>query len=484
MRMTTDAAASAPNQASEPDTEAWFSSNPVLADRSFFGHPRGLATLAFTEGFIAFSYYGMQSLLMLYMLGALLTPAHIGHVFGLSVFRQGLSFLYGPLAGQPLAAAIMGVYAATVYATPILGGLLADRWLGRSRTIVLGSVLMTLGHFLMAFDASFLIALFCLVVGTGCAGGLKAQVGGFYARNDNRRSDAFQIYVLSVQLAVIVAPLICGTLGEKVDWRLGFGAAGLGMLIGLVIYLAGLKRLPPEPVRPATFDRTARQKFSSTEVKTLAVLTLIIPVMAVAAVGNMEIFNGYLVWGAHAYQLVFFGQVMPVSWLLSMDAFISTFTLTASVVFWRWRAKRGKDPNEITKVALGAAISALGPLILALASLQLAHGVKVGLVWGLAFHLINNLGFANMYGVGMALFSRAAPKQLGATVVNAFSLHLFLSNLLVGGLAGRLNQMSNVQFWLLHAGLIAAAAVVLAILARLFRNLLAPSPTEAATDFR
>ena len=139
------------------------------SDHSFVGHPRGLAYISFTEAWERFSYYGMQSLLMLYMLGALLTPAHIGHVFGLSVFRQGLSFLYGPLAGQPLAAAIMGVYAATVYATPILGGLLADRWLGRSRTIVLGSVLMTLGHFLMAFDASFLIALFCLVVGTGCA---------------------------------------------------------------------------------------------------------------------------------------------------------------------------------------------------------------------------------------------------------------------------------------------------------------------------
>jgi POT family proton-dependent oligopeptide transporter len=250
------------------------------------------------------------------------------------------------------------------------------------------------------------------------------------------------------------------------------------MLIGLVIYLCGLKLLPqpaPRPPRGTPKARADKPTLTRRDWQVLAILVGLVPVIAVAMVGNMEIFNGYLLWGQANFQLDLFGQIMPVSWLLSIDAFVSVFTIGASMAFWRWWGRRRGQPSEIVKVALGAVVLALAPLILAAASVQAAHGHKAGLVWGLGFHIVNDIGFANVYAVGMALYSRAAPKSLSATVVNLFVLSIFVSNLMVGRLAGLLSSVSGETFWLIHVGLILAAAVVLLIAARLFRRQLAPS---------
>lgn len=455
--------------------------SPALRDRAFFGHPRGLAVISFTEAWSSFSFYGMQSLLVLYLTGQLLKPGHVEHVFGFPVFKWALEHLYGPLSGQPLAAAIMGLYAALIYATPIFAGLLADRVLGRTRTIVLGVVLMTTGHFLMAFDFSFLIALACLIAGAGCASSLKAQVGGLYPPGDLRRADAFQVFVLGVQISVIFAPLVCGTLGEKVAWHWGFGAAGVGMLIGLVIYLGGRKWLPPEPPLAKRGDKVVRPPLKGREWRTLAVLALLLPILALVAVGNNEIFNAYPLWGQAHLQLEVMGHAMPVSWLLSLDALVSTATLALSVLFWRWWATRRREPDEIVKLVIGASFLVFAPMVLAAASFEAQGGHKVGLGWALAFHIVNDLGFANVYAVGMALFSRAAPPSLGATVVNAYSLHLFLANLLVGWLAGFLSRMPGVSFWLMHSAIIAAATVLLMVFASIFHRTLAPGGPSSPT---
>ena len=445
----------------------------------FFGHPGGLATLAFTESWISFSYYGMQSLLVLYMTSQLLTPPHLAHVIGFGPFHAILNGLYGRRDGAALASSITGLYSALAFATPLLGGLLADRVLGRTRTIILGAVLLTIGHFLMAFDFSFLIALACIVLGMGCGGTLKAQVGGLYRIDDPRRADAFQIYTLGVQLAVIVAPIVCGGLGEGVAWHWGFGAAGIGMLVGLAVYLAGRRGLPPEPPRQRRGSGT-QTRLTRREWRTVIILVSLLPVLGCAGIGNQEIFNGYLIWGKANYALVFFGRTMPVSWLLSLDALISTVTVFGTLMFWRWWARRHRDPDEIVKIALGAAISALAPAVLAVASLHAQGGHKVGLGWGVAFHLINDIGFANIYAIGIALYSRAAPPALGATIVNAFVLYIFLANLFVGWLAGLLEVMPAPRFWMMHSALIAGAAAVLFVMSRLFRAALAPRSGQAS----
>jgi len=222
---------------------------PGEGDRAFLGHPRGLGFLVFAEAWERFSYYGMQSLLVLYMSQQLLLPGHVGNIAGFAAFRGAIESVYGALSPLALASVIFGLYAGGVYLTPIAGGLIADRLLGRTRTVAIGATLMALGHFLMAFDVSFLIALACLLAGVGCfKGNIASQVGELYAADDLRRADAFQLYFIGINVAVIVAPLICGTLGQKVAWHWGFGAAGVGMLAGLAVYLAGRKWLPADAV--------------------------------------------------------------------------------------------------------------------------------------------------------------------------------------------------------------------------------------------
>src|SRR5213082_3120274 len=180
-------------------------------DRSFVGHPRGLGYIAFAEAWERFSYYGMQALLVLYMVNRLLHPGHIEHIFGFGPFRHLIENFRGPLEIQPLASAIFGLYTGLVYLTPIGVGLIADRVLGRTRTVTIGALLMAAGHFLMAFDVSFLLALLLLVLGVGCLkGNLASQVGALYAPGDGRATDAFQIYYIGISFGAFFAPLICG----------------------------------------------------------------------------------------------------------------------------------------------------------------------------------------------------------------------------------------------------------------------------------
>ena len=211
------------------------------AGKDVLGHPRGLWYLVFAEAWERFSYYGMQALLVLYLTQYLLLPGNIEAVAGYVPFHAFLQSIFGEL-GTPLATAgaITGLYSAGVYVTPIIGGWLADQFLGRTLSVTIGALLMVIGHFLMAFDFAFIAAIACLFVGVGFfKGNIASQVGELYAPDDLRRGTAFQTFLLGIQIAVIVAPIVTGGLGEGVAWHYGFGAAGVGMLIGLIVYLSG-----------------------------------------------------------------------------------------------------------------------------------------------------------------------------------------------------------------------------------------------------
>src|SRR5438270_7690744 len=310
-------------------------------DRSFLGHPRGLGYIAFAEAWERFSYYGMQALLVLYMINRLLHPGHVEHIAGFIPFRHLIESLVGPLDIQPLASTIFGLYTGLVYLTPIAGGLIADRWLGRTRTITMGALLMSAGHFLMAFDVTFLLALTCLLCGVGCfKGNLASQVGGLYATGDNRRADAFQIYYIFINGGVIAAPLIAGTLGEVYGWHWGFGAAGVGMLIGLTIYLLGRRYLPPDsPVveeKEASANHTAKTKLTRRDKIAIIVLIALLPFLTIAIIPNQQIFNAYLVWAQDHADLIFCGKKMPTTWLITFDSIVSVSFLFIAVIFCRF----------------------------------------------------------------------------------------------------------------------------------------------------
>ncbi|HEY1606897.1 MAG TPA: oligopeptide:H+ symporter [Allosphingosinicella sp.] len=455
------------------------------ADRAFLGHPKGLGYLAVAEGFERFSYYGMQALLVLYMTKQLLLPGHVEHVAGFGTFRAVLEWIWGPMSPLALASSIFGLYAGLVYLTPLAGGFIADRWLGRTASITIGALTMAVGHFLMAFDVSFLLALLCLLVGVGFfKGNIATQVGELYGPGDLRRADAFQIFLLAVNIAVIISPWICGILGQEVAWHWGFGAAGVGMVIGLLIYLSGRRWLPKEKGPRRRSDPMAvseRVPFVPGDGARIGVLVLLLPLLLLSALGNQQIFDAYLVWGDANYNLTFFGLTMPVTLLISFDAGISTAMIALSMLFWRWWGTRFREPDEITKLTIGALISAFAPLALAAASFQeAATGQKVGLGWALTFHLINDIGFANVFPVGIALFSRAAPRAVAGTMIGVYYLHLFACNFTVGWLGGLLDKMPAAQFWLLHAGLVGAGGVGLLIVRSFAGRILAPhDPTPA-----
>jgi POT family proton-dependent oligopeptide transporter len=457
----------------EPDA------HEMIEDRRFLGHPAGLGYLAFTEAFERFSFYGMQALLVLYMVKELLLP---GHVENVALFEP-FSRLYGGLEGQALASAIFGTYTALVYLTPILGGFLADRYLGKRRTVLLGAITMALGHFLMAFEAAFLFALLCLVLGSGMfKGNIASQVGSLYSAQDLRRADAFQIFYLGINAGVIASPLIVGTLGEKVGWHWGFGAAGIGMLIGLAIYLAGQKHLPQEHFAPqnAAQRGDAVPKLQRSDWPALIALIALIPVLAVAIVPNNQIFNAYLVWGDAQFDLVWQGEKLPTTWLVTLDAIVSVSFLAGVALFYRWYGKHWREPDEITKIIIGSAFSIAGMLCLFVAASSAGENGKIGLFWPVMFHIVNSIGFAHMLPVSLALFAKVAPRAVNATVIGLYYLAFFTANALVGYIGGFLETMPVPQFWLLHAGLAAAAgACFIAFKLFVSRHFDAASPAPA-----
>jgi POT family proton-dependent oligopeptide transporter len=447
--------------------------------REFLGHPLGLPVIAFTEAFERFSYYGMTALLALYMIKALLLPGHVEHVVGFAGFSQFLELLYGkPVSTQALSSHIFGLYTALVFTTPILGGLVADRWLGKTRTVTLGALLMAAGHFAMAFDASFLLALLFLVIGVGCLkGNLASQVGALYPAGDNRTADAFQIYYIGISTGAFFAPLICGALGEDVGWHWGFGAAGVGMLIGLIVYLTGRRHLPPDPVAERTSASEPKPPMTRRDWHVLLLLILLIPVLAASALGNQQMFNAYLVWADRSYEFMLFGHRMPTSFLVSFDAITGFLTLAGAVIFWRWFGSRWREPDELVKLVIGCLISSLAFALLALvASHAATTGSKVPLWIALIVNALNNLGFANVFPVSLALYSRTAPRAIAGTMIGIYYLFLMLANYLVGVVGGWLDTMPAGQFWGIHVAATLGAALIFLLVKLLFGRLLAPQP--------
>ena len=420
-------------------------------DRAFLGHPKGLGYLAVVEGCERFSYYSMQTLLTLYMVNYLLLPGRLENVVGLEWLRVNH---YDGLSGQPLSSAIFGDYTSLVYLTPIIGGIIADRFIGRRAALIAGGAIMALGHFLMAFEHMFVFALLALIVGVGLfKGNIASQVGALYKESDLRRAMAFQIFYIAINVSVIVAPLISGTLGEKVGWHWGFGCAGVVMVGGLLLFLAGQKYLP-DNAPPAKGQ--PREKMGQGDWPRVIALMLLVPAMAIGLLTNQQIFNAYLVWADQQFQLTFFGMTIPTSWMITIDATLSFSMLVAVAAFWKWKAdKTGTEPDELGKMIIGSFFTIAGGLCLYMAALT-QGSAKIGLFWPVMFHLLNSIGFAHILPVSLALFSKIAPRAINATVIGIYYLAFFLANKIVGYVGEWFSSMPTTTFWLIHV----ASAVV------------------------
>lgn len=429
-------------------------------DRSFFGHPRGLAYLAFTELWERFSYYGMSSLVVLFMVQELLLPEHIENVAGMAAVRGELENMFGPLSPQALASQLFGLYGGLVYLTPILGGLIADRWLGAKKTVVIGVLLMTAGHFAMVFEQSFLFALLLLILGSGCLkGNIAAQVRHLYASDDaSRATGGYVVFSTGINIGATAGPLVCGLLAQLYGWHVGFGAAGVLMLVACAVYLAGQKYLPDEKPRLGT--RISNAPLTADERRIVILLVMVMALTIFPAFGYLQNSNVGMVWIAEHVDLATPLGSLPVAWFVSIDAFASIFIAPVLIFLWRAQAKRGTEPEDLGKIGIGALLVALSQAMLAFAAYTSGDG-KAGIVWPIIAYFATGVAWMWFWPVMLALVSRHAPKKVHAMMMGCAYLVIFAASLTAGYLGSLYEKMAPTQFWLMSAAIPATGALLI-----------------------
>ena len=437
---------------------------PYRPSTDLFGHPRGLTFLFTTEMWERFSYYGMRALLVLYMTKYLLLPGH-ADVIGITTLRNTLEGMFGPLGVQPFASHIYGLYTAFVYLTPVFGGLIADRLLGQHRTILIGAALMAIGHFMMAFESLFLFALTTLILGNGAfKPNMSAQVGGLYAHGDPRRDRAYSIFYVGINLGALLAPFVCGTLGEEVGWHYGFTAAGVGMLIALVIYLYAVPTLPPDELHRARAEGTDKRPLDRNEWRgVLALVLLFLPVTLFWATYEQQ-GNTIALWAddytdRHIDLVVWKGEI-PVTWFQAINPFLIIVFTPFVIALWTWQERRGREPTTITKMALGCFGVALANLILVGAAWS-AAGDSANWLWLLGYFAVITLGELYLSPIGLSLVSKVSPARIVSMMMGVWLGTSFFGNLIAGWLGSFWSTMDKMHFFLMIAGIAAAAGVVI-----------------------
>jgi proton-dependent oligopeptide transporter, POT family len=435
----------------------------ALPAPSFMGHPTGLLYLSFTEAWERFSFYGMQALLTLYMVDLVLTPGHVEGVIGMAGFRSTLEGVFGLLSTQALASQIFGLYTGFVYLTPLIGGWIGDQVLGQRLTVLIGALMMAAGHLMMAFEASFLLALLMLIVGSGCLkGNISAQVGALYGHDDPRRTPAFALFHIGINTGAFVAPLICGAVGEIYGWHYGFGLAALGMLAGIAIYLAGTPHLPPDTLKPR--DGAPRPKLQVKDVPILLALLVVLAISTFFATAYNQEFNVFPLWARDFTDRHIFGYEMPVTWYAALDGLFCIVFIPLAMRYWAYQEKRGSASSDLVKIGWSGAIGALGMLCLVGASMVAAAGGKPGIGWGIACFALFAWAFIYNWPIMLALCSRVAPPAVGGVIMGVAFLTNFVANYTSGLMGAQYEQMTPVNFWAMHAAVCAAGAVLMLIL--------------------
>ncbi len=476
-------------------------------DTAFFGHPRGLSTLFFTEMWERFSYYGMRALLLLFMVAP--------------VSEGGLGF------DTATGGAIYGLYVSMVYMTTLPGGWIADRLIGPQRAVLYGGILIAAGHFSMAVPSlsMFYLGLLLIVIGTGLLkGNVSVIVGRLYGAADVRRDAGYSIFYMGINLGAFIAPLICGYLGQQVDWHLGFGAAGVGMTLGLIQYSLGRKYLgdaglrPAEAASPQAMARQRRQAatWSGIGVAVIAGAALgiylgVIPVtptqlsdaagifllvLTMAFFGWLYLSSGWtaqerkqnyvigvlflaaaLFWSEFEQAgstLNLFaerdtnnavaGWEFPSTWFQSLN---SVFIITLAPLFawlWVWMGKRGEEPTSPTKFGVGLVLVAAGFVVLAVGAILAEQGMKVSPMWLVVTYFLHTCGELTLSPVGLSAMSKLAPVRIGGLIMGVWFLASSVGNYIGGRMAAFYESMTLPNLF----GTVAAFGMVCGLLLLVF----------------
>jgi POT family proton-dependent oligopeptide transporter len=449
----------------------------VTRDRTFLGEPRALAYLAFTEAWERFSYYGMTALLVLYMSGQLFLPGNVEHVAGFASFRAVLEGLFGPMTPVALASQIFGLYTGFVYFTPVFGGIIADRWIGKRNAVVIGALLMSAGHIAMAFDQSFLMALVLLVVGCGLLkGNISAQVGALYRDGDGAgRTRGFAIFSTAINIGAVAGPLACGLLAQLYGWHAGFGLAGALMLIGLGTYLSGYRVLATETHDAASAAEVPAATGRS-EGRVVWALLFVMFITIFQSIAYYQNSNIALVWINDHANLDLFGFAVPVAWFNSIDPFVSIVSVPVLFALWRWQQRHGGEPGELGKIATGAWICCAANLLLVIASWLPG---RAHVLFPALYDVLLGVAFIYYWPTLLALVSLAAPRGLKSTLIGVVFLTLFISNITIGRLGGSYEKLGPTSFWMLHAAIAATGGVLALVFGRRLTRVLADGAAAA-----
>jgi POT family proton-dependent oligopeptide transporter len=432
-------------------------------DGNFLGHPKGLFYLAFTEAWERFSYYGMTALLALYMVNQLLLPGHIEHIAGFAGFRAAVESIVGPLSTQALASQIFGLYSGFVYFTPLLGGMIADRWIGQRNGVVIGALSMSAGHIAMTFDQSFLLALLLLVIGSGfLKGNISAQVGALYPPEDEtRRTRGFIVFSTAINIGAVLGPLLCGLLAQVYGWHYGFGIAAIFMLLGLATYLYGYRYLPARVER----RKSEGTRLTAAERRIVCALIAVMIITIFQSTAFYQVFNVNPIWIQQHVALDIGTFLIPVPWFQSINSVFSI--LCVPMLFWIWRhqASRGREPNELAKIGIGAWIAAASNLIL-VAAIFVSGGAPVHPIYPFLYSAGLGISFLYYWPTLLALVSRAAPAKLNSTLMGLAFMSLFISNNLIGWIGGFYERMTPTAFWAMHAAIAAGGGFLVVAFGR------------------
>jgi len=417
---------------------------------------------------------------VLYMVKYLFEPGRVDHVLGLAVVKTTLEFVFGPLATQPLASQLFGLYTGFAYFTPIVGGLIADRMLGRRRTIIVGGVLMALGHFMMAVEQLFLFALAALILGVGTfKPNISTQVGTLYPAGDRRRDRAFSIFYAGINIGAFVAPLVCGTLAVQYGWHYGFAAAGIGMLVSLGIYLCGLPTLPTDP--PPRIEAAAAPPLTADERKRAWALLGICALVALFWAAYDQQGNTIVLWAEdfteRTVDLGFWRGEIPSPWFLALNP-LMIFVLTPLIVrLWARQGARGRERSAAGKMALGSICLALANLVLALCAATVAG--KASPLWLLGYFVLATVGELHLAPIGLALISRVAPARVLSMMMGVWFATTLPADILAGFLGGFWSRMPKADFFLTIAAVAGFASLAIWVYERRVIALLPPAPAPA-----
>jgi POT family proton-dependent oligopeptide transporter len=438
---------------------------PMTQFERRFGHPPGLAILFFAEMWERFSYYGMRGLLKLYMVNYLFVTAREGlqgctklaHPCGLipgnphDVFFWDFVQRFLPDRPAEAASLLYGTYTAFVYLTPLFGGIAADRWLGQRRAVVVGGVLMALGHFVMAIESSFFMALLLLIVGNGAfKPNVSTQVGSLYAPSDPRRDGAFTIFYMGINLGAFLANLVCGTLAAVYGWHYGFAAAGVGMLLGLSVYLLGHRHLAQDNLSKARLTHAAPPaRLTEGERRRVVALVALCALNVLFWAVYEQQGNTMQSWADDQTRWpVLFGFQVPSTWFQSFNPLVIIVFAPVLDLFWRWQRARDAEPETLTKMALGCILLGVSFVVMIVGARAVGEG-RGSSLWPLGCTLLMTIGELYLSPIGLSLVTKVAPARMVSMLMGMWFLSSFLGNFLSGAIGILYTRWSKDAFFLL-----------------------------------